>query len=168
MSIFHHCRETPRKVKIYSLYTKHAHTLNTYVAYTSRFLSARHVYFIIPIVLATLTQFLLFQLLYETKSPYNSSVSLSFSLYHSCIDLFTFSLLMAINVRIQRVHLREKLLNHSRECNFFFFFLRITSTRNNFRLLSRIFFINGYFLRMLNVESSNGHYLYQCPLRLYK
>lgn len=122
MSIFHHCRETPRKVKIYSLYTKHAHTLNTYVAYTSRFPSARHVYFIIPIVLATLTQFLLFQLLYETKSPYNSSVSLSFSLYHSCIDLFTFSLLMAINVRIQRVHLREKLLNHSRECNFFFFF----------------------------------------------
>lgn len=124
MSVFHHCRETPRKVKIYTRCTRNTHTRWTHVTYTSRFPSARHVYFIIPIVLATLTQFLLFQLLYETKSPYNSSVSLSFSLYHSCIDLFTFPLLVAMNVRIQRVHLREKLLNHSRECIFFFFFYK--------------------------------------------
>lgn len=159
MSVFHHCRETPRKVKIYTRCTRNTHTRWIHVTYTSRFPSARHVYFIIPIVLATLTQFLLFQLLYETKSPYNSSVSLSFSLYHSCIDLFTFPLLVAMNVRIQRVHLREKLLNHSRECIFFFFFF-LQMTRNNFRLLSRIFFINGYFvLKMLNVEPSNDHCL---------
>lgn len=137
MSIFHHCREYTTKSQ--NIYSEHAHT--RYV-HTSRFPSARHVYFIIPIVLATLTQFLLFQLLYETKSPYNSSVSLSLALPlplgHR--PIYIPLLIVAMNVRIQRVHLREKLLNHSRERIFFCFFVFFANDINNFRLLSRIFF----------------------------
>lgn len=167
MSIFHHCREYTTKSQ--NIYSEHAHT--RYV-HTSRFPSARHVYFIIPIVLATLTQFLLFQLLYETKSPYNSSVSLSLTLPlplgHR--PIYIPLLIVAMNVRIQRVHLREKLLNHSRERIFFLFFLQMTSII--FDCFREYFFINnGYFaLKIaLNVEPSNGSLSYvQCPLRVYK
>lgn len=161
MSIFHHCREYTTKSQ--NIYSEHAHT--RYV-HTSRFPSARHVYFIIPIVLATLTQFLLFQLLYETKSPYNSSVSLSLTLPLPLAHrpIYIPLLIVAMNVRIQRVHLREKLLNHSRERIFFLFFLQMTSII--FDCFREYFFINnGYFaLKIaLNVEPSNGHY-YMCSV----
>lgn len=154
---------TPRKVKIY---TRNTHTHVTYTRLAFRLLD-------MYILLYRLSSRLLLNSYcsnFSTKQnlhiipPY---LSLSLSLYHSCIDLFTFPYSSWRWMLGFREFIWEKSYWITLESVFFFvflFFLQMTSII--FDCFREYFFINnGYFaLKIaLNVEPSNGHY-YMCSV----